>query len=105
MLGLKEISLGEQEFGADEVEGDEEDLEETIEEKGPGITKISDVADIHVLSKDETCLVYRSCLLKLANTRIDYRCKVKGCTSPVSLRTGNVGSALYIFWVSFPFSY
>ncbi|XP_055998952.1 uncharacterized protein LOC130047616 [Ostrea edulis] len=99
MFGLEEVSLEVQEFGVEEVEGDEEGgLQETIEETGSGVTKIKNVEEMPILTRDETCLVYKRCLLKLANTHIDYKCKVKGCNSPISLRTGNIGSALYIFW-------
>lgn len=102
MFGLTEVNMEEEEFGAEETEdaGAAEDEQETQGNRGSGITKIKDEEDIHLLTSDKTCLVYQKCILKLASCNVGNSCKVKGCTSPVSHRTENIGSALYIFWVS-----
>lgn len=100
MFGLTEVNMEEEEFGAEETEdaGEAEDEQETQGNRGSGITKIKDEEDIHLLTSDKTCLVYQKCILKLASCNVGNSCKVKGCTSPVSHRTENIGSALYIFW-------
>ena len=97
---MEEITLEEQEFGKEETEWDgKSDSEERADDAGPGITKILCEEDVHLLTEDETCLVYKKCLLQLANTSISKMCKVKGCKQPIGNRTSSVGSALYIFWV------
>lgn len=102
MFGLTEVNMEEEEFGAEETEdaGEAEDEQETQGNRGSGITKIKDEKDIHLLTSDKTCLVYQKCILKLASCNVGNSCKATGCTSPVSHRTENIGSALYIFWVS-----
>ena len=93
--------MEEEEFGREEVDGDGDlDIQEQPEETGPGITKILSEEDVHLLTDDETCLVYKRCLLQLANTNINKMCKVKGCNLPVGTRTESVGSAIYIYWVN-----
>ena len=102
MLDLAEVTLEEQEFGPEETEAaDLEDGQDMQEDTGSGIIRIKDEDDVHLMTKDDTCLVYKKCLLKLASTKVEYTCKVKGCSGPVSFRTENIGSALYIYWVSF----
>lgn len=95
MFGLIEVTLEEEEFGVEETE----DEEETQGTKGSGITMVKD-ENIHLLTDDETCIVYMKCLLKLTKTNVGSSCTVKGCACPVSVRTNNVGSEIYMFWVS-----
>nr|XP_022301675.1 uncharacterized protein LOC111109742 [Crassostrea virginica] len=99
MFDLAEVTLEEQEFGPEETEAaDLEDGQDMQEDTGSGIIRIKDEDDVHLMTKDDTCLVYKKCLLKLASTKVKYTCKVKGCSGPVSFRTENIGSALYIYW-------
>lgn len=98
MFGLTEVTLEEEEFGVEEREADDpEDEEESQGTKGSGVTMVKD-ENIHLLTDDETCIVYMKCLLKLAKTNEGSSCTVKGCACPVSVRTNNVGSAIYMFW-------
>ena len=102
MFDLAEVTLEEQEFGPEKTKAaDLEDGQDMQEDTGSGIIRIKDEDDVHLMTKGDTCLVYKKCLLKLASTKVDYTCKVKGCSGPVSFRTENIGSALYIYWVSF----
>ena len=75
-----------------------EDAQDTQEDTGSGIIKIKDEDGVHLMTKDDTCLVYKKCLLKLANTctNVEYSCKVRGCSGPVSHRTENIGSVLNV---------
>ena len=75
-----------------------EDAQDTQEDTGSGIIRIKDEDDVHLMTKDDICLVYKKCLLKLADTciNVEYSCKVRGCSGPVSHRTENIGSVLNV---------
>lgn len=99
MDNLKEITLEEQEFGEEECDTEvENESEEMRDDTGPGVIKLTNTEDIKILTEDFTCLVYRRCLLKLASTNVNKICSVEGCNSAITLRTENIGSALYIYW-------
>ncbi|XP_022286205.2 uncharacterized protein LOC111099125 isoform X3 [Crassostrea virginica] len=100
MCDLKEMTLEEQVFGEEEFYPGEikNETEDINVDSGPGVTKINHPKDLRLLTEGQTCLVYESCLLKLASTTVSKICRVKGCNSTVTQRTENVGSALYIYW-------
>lgn len=102
MDNLKEVTLEEQEFGEEECETEvKNESEEMKEDTCPGVIKLTNTKDIKILTEDFTCLVYGRCLLKLASTSVNKVCSIKviRCNSAVTLRTENIGSALYIYWV------
>ena len=104
MVDLAEVTLVEQEFGPEETDAaDLEDGQDMQEDTGSGIIRIKDEDDVHLMTKDDTCLVYKKCLLKLTSTKVEYTCKVKSCSGQVSPRTENIGSAVYIYLLSFEF--
>ena len=73
MFDLAEVTLEEQEFGPEETEAaDLEDGQDMQEDTGSGIIRIKDEDDVHLMTKDDTCLVYKKCLLKLASTKVKY---------------------------------
>ena len=95
-MTLEEQVFGEEEFYPGEIKNETEDMNI---DSGPGVTKINHPEDLRLLNEGHTCLVYESCLLKLASTHVSKICNVKGCNSSVTQRTENIGSALYIYWV------
>ena len=101
MCDLKETTLEEQVFGEEEFYPGEikNETEDINVDSGPGVTKINHPEDLRLLTEGQACLVYESCLLKLASTTVSKICSVKGCNSTVTQRTENVGSAIYIYWV------
>lgn len=73
-------------------------IEEMKEDTGPGVIKLTNTDHIKILTEDLTWLVYMRCLLKLASTNVNKVCSVEGWNSSITLRTENIGSALYIYW-------
>ncbi|XP_062612144.1 uncharacterized protein LOC134273936 [Saccostrea cucullata] len=86
----------EEDEGADMNEKDGSD--EPAVDMGPGIRRI-DATNIDAFMSDRPYLVYMDCLLKLAHTNVRQTCTLSDCHSEVTLKTDNVGSALYLTWV------
>lgn len=102
---MLEVTFAEAEFG--QIEGEEEgeaseaEAEESFEI--PGIFRLLRVEDQHQLTQDECHIVYQKPLLNLARLKIDNSCSLNGCGQHVDIQHENIGSAIYIKWVSLIF--
>lgn len=67
---------------------------------GPGVKRLT-IGNIDNFITEQPLLVYRDCLLMLANTHTVQLCTMSDCKSLVDLKTETIGSAFYITWVKF----
>ncbi|CAC5358179.1 unnamed protein product [Mytilus coruscus] len=89
------------------VEQFEEDEDDTVErvkseeaaiDMGPGVKRIT-TKNVDKFISEQPLLVYRDCLLMLANTNTEQICTMSNCKRQVDLKTETIGSAFYITWV------
>ncbi|XP_063405831.1 uncharacterized protein LOC134689792 [Mytilus trossulus] len=80
----------------DPIEGDKS--EEAAIDMGPGVKRLT-IGNIDNFITEQPLLVYRDCLLMLANTHTVQLCTMSDCKSLVDLKTETIGSAFYITWV------
>lgn len=96
------IVNGSEEQEIEEVEDDTTEGDKSEEEAidmGPGV-KIITTKNIDKFISEQPLLVYRDCLLMLANTNTEQICTMSDCNRQVDLKTETIGSAFYITWVS-----
>ena len=104
---LPDIEFGDIEFGEiEEIEEDEEHEERVEENLGPDIIRITGNDEIDKLVDEDCFIVYKSCLMTLANKNYNRTCRIKGCSLPLDIKQRVIGSAMYFKWVSYlGFSY
>ncbi|XP_033728705.1 uncharacterized protein LOC117317856 [Pecten maximus] len=96
---FEHLAVGDVEFGSESVALPAEEEEREEENMGPGIQRVMEPGQSHIMTDDECFLTYLQPLLTLANVKIEHFCKVKGCKLSVYIKHSVVGSALYLKWV------
>ncbi|CAG2210930.1 unnamed protein product [Mytilus edulis] len=95
------IVNGSEEQEIEEAEDDSTEGDKSEEEAidiGPGVKRIT-TKNIDKFISEQPLLVYRDCLLMLANTNTEQICTMSDCNRQVDLKTETIGSAFYITWV------
>ncbi|XP_076100577.1 uncharacterized protein LOC143069695 isoform X1 [Mytilus galloprovincialis] len=95
------IVNGSEEQKIEEAENDTTEGNKSEEEAidmGPGVKRIT-TKNIDKFISEQPLLVYRDCLLMLANTNTEQICTMSDCNRQVDLKTETIGSAFYITWV------
>ena len=81
---------------ADVIEGGLEQEEQTTEYEQDDLIRVERAED----TKDQTTVAFATCLKKLANLQIPKICKVGNCYSSIDVNISQVGTAMYLKWVS-----
>lgn len=97
---LKELPIGDVEFGGNGSENEEGEEQETEVVMGAGIKLVLYQGDANRMTDDKCSLVYLLPSLTLAQKTIPKSCRLKECGRTLAVKHITFESTLYLKWVS-----
>ena len=91
----------EDELDDEDTDLENDDIDQSENNLGPGIHHVRTADDIDGLVSDSACLVYYNSIVALVNTYVHSSCQIKGCSTNISITREIKASALYLQWVRF----